>query len=73
MAFADCGADLAFPEAPRSEDEMRRLCREIPAPTMANMVEQRGTPLLSAPRLDAVGYKLAVYPLTLLSAAIRAG
>ncbi len=72
QAFADSGADLVFPEAPRSEDEMRRLCREIPAPTMANMVEQGDTPLLPAPRLEEIGYKLAVYPLTLLSAAIRA-
>ena len=72
QAFADCGADLVFPEAPRSEDEMRRLCREIPAPTMANMVEQGDTPLLPAPRLEEIGYKLVVYPLTLLSAAIRA-
>ncbi len=71
-AFADCGADLVFPEAPRSEDQMRRLCREIPAPTMANMVEQGDTPLLPAPRLEEIGYKLVVYPLTLLSAAIRA-
>ncbi len=71
-AFADLGADLVFVEAPLREDEMRRLCREIPAPMMANMVEGGDTPLMPPPRLEAVGYKLALYPLTLLSAAVRA-
>ncbi len=71
-AFADLGADLVFVEAPLSEDEMRRLCREIPAPTMANMVEGGDTPLMPPPGLEAVGYKLALYPLTLLSAAVQA-
>ncbi|MFQ5954149.1 MAG: oxaloacetate decarboxylase [Kiloniellales bacterium] len=71
-AFADLGADLVFVEAPLGEDEMRRLCREIPAPTMANMVEGGDTPVLPAPRLEEIGYKLALYPLTLLSTAVRA-
>ncbi len=72
QAFAGLGVDLVFFEAPRSEAEMERLCREVPAPTVANMVEQGDTPVLPADRLEAIGYKLAVYPLTLMSTAIRA-
>jgi 2-methylisocitrate lyase-like PEP mutase family enzyme len=71
-AFADLGADITFLEAPRSEAEMERLCREIPGPKMANMVEQGDSPTLSPPRLEALGYAIAAYPLSLLSVAIRA-
>ncbi len=71
-AFADLGADIVFFEAPTSEAEMERLCREIPAPTMANMVEGGDTPVLPPDRLEALGYRIAAYPLTLLSSAARA-
>ncbi len=71
-AFVDLGADITFFEAPHSEAEMERLCREIPGPKMANMVEQGDTPLLPPARLEALGYSIAAYPLTLLSSAIRA-
>jgi 2-methylisocitrate lyase-like PEP mutase family enzyme len=71
-AFADLGADLVFLEAPVDEAEMQRACREIPAPCMANMVEGGVTPVLPPARLQALGYKIAAYPLTLLSASVRA-
>jgi len=53
QAFRDLGADVTFLEAPRSEQEMERLCAEIPGPKMANMVEQGDTPVLPPPRLEA--------------------
>ena len=56
QAFADLGVDLIFFEAPQSEDEMVRLCREIPAPKVANMVEQGETPFLPPARLQEIGY-----------------
>jgi 2-methylisocitrate lyase-like PEP mutase family enzyme len=71
-AFAGLGADLVFVEAPRSEAEMERVCAAVPAPQMANMVEQGDTPVLPPARLEALGYRLAAYPLTLLSAAMKA-
>jgi len=39
---------------------------------MANLIEHGKTPLLPLPELEAMGYKIAVYPLTLLSVSIRA-
>jgi len=72
QAFEDLGADIVFFEAPRSEDEMERLCREIRCPKMANMVEGGDTPILPPDRLREIGYAIAAYPLTLLSAAMRA-
>ena len=71
-AFAEIGADITLLEAPLSEAEMRRYCNEVPGPKMVNLIEFGKTPLLSLARLEAIGYKIAVYPLALLSAAIKA-
>ena len=46
--------------------------REVPAPCMVNLVEDGDTPLLPHARLEAMGYRIAAYPLTLLSVAARA-
>ena len=71
-AFRELGADITFLEAPQSEDEMRRYCAEVEGPKMANLVEQGDTPLLPPAELEAIGYKLAAYPLTLQLAALQA-
>ena len=70
--FADAGADILFLEAPASEDEMQTFCRDLPGPKMANLVEGGDTPILPPERLEAIGYRIAAYPLTLLSSAIPA-
>jgi len=71
-AFSELGADILFVEAPTTVEEMKRVCDEVPGHQMANLVEGGDTPLLSAERLAEVGYKIAAYPLTLLSASMRA-
>jgi 2-methylisocitrate lyase-like PEP mutase family enzyme len=71
-AFAELGADLIFVEAPRDEAELARVGREIAAPLMANLVEDGDTPWLPPDRLAALGFKIAAYPLTLLSVSVRA-
>ncbi|MFQ5619262.1 MAG: oxaloacetate decarboxylase [Rhodospirillales bacterium] len=70
--FAEMGADITFLEAPRSEDEMRAYCEGVTGPKMANMVEQGDTPLLAPDRLGAIGYKIVLYPITLMLGGIRA-
>ena len=72
LAFRALGADITFLEAPVSEAEMRRYCEEVPGPKMANLIEGGKTPLLSPAQLDAIGYTIAVYPLTLLNVSIGA-
>jgi 2-methylisocitrate lyase-like PEP mutase family enzyme len=72
QAFADLGADLIFLEAPANESEMEQACRAVSVPSMANMVEGGDTPVLPPARLEALGYRIAAYPLTLLSSATRA-
>ena len=69
LAFAEVGADVIFCEAPRSREEMEQVCRRVPAPLLANVVEGGKTPLLSREELATLGYRLAIYPVTLLFAA----
>lgn len=71
-AFHDIGADITFLEAPVSEAEMERYCRLVPGWKMANLVEGGKTPVLAPDRLESMGYAIAVFPLSLLSASIRA-
>ncbi len=66
------GADIIFLEAPESEDEMRRFCRAMRTPCMANMVPGGKTPILPPDRLQEIGYKLGLYPVLLLSSASAA-
>jgi len=72
QAFADMGVDILFLEAPRDEHEMTAFCEQIPGPKLANMLEEGLTPLMPPTRLEAMGYKIAAYPLTLLNTAIFA-
>ncbi|MEE8264783.1 MAG: isocitrate lyase/PEP mutase family protein [Acidiferrobacterales bacterium] len=70
--FVEMGVDITFLEAPRDEDEMRAYCEGVPGPKMANMVEQGDTPVLPSERLAAIGYKIVIYPITLMLAGMRA-
>jgi 2-methylisocitrate lyase-like PEP mutase family enzyme len=71
-AFAELGADILFLEAPESEDEMREFCEGSPGHKMANLVEQGDTPLLPPEILQQMGFKIVLYPLTMIKAAITA-
>jgi 2-methylisocitrate lyase-like PEP mutase family enzyme len=48
-----------------------RLTKEAPGIHMANMVEGGETPIPSMAQLGALGYRFAIFPLTLMSAAMR--
>mgnify|MGYP006410244223 FL=1 len=62
------GADAVFVEAPRSLEEMKRIGKEINAPLVANMIEGGATPLSSAETLNKMGFKIILYPLSVLYA-----
>jgi 2-methylisocitrate lyase-like PEP mutase family enzyme len=66
------GADIIFLEAPETEDEMRGFCEAMTKPCMANMVPGGKTPLLPPKGLQDAGYKLALYPVALITSAIAA-
>ncbi|MDB5838155.1 MAG: dml 2 [Herminiimonas sp.] len=71
-AYARAGADILFVESPESEDEMRRIGGAFDLPLVANMVERGRTPVLSRAELESIGYKLAIFPVTSLLAAVQA-
>lgn len=65
------GADGFFVEAPEDRAQMARICKEAPAPRVANMIEGGKTPLLPRAELADMGYSLILYPLTALYSAAR--
>ncbi len=62
------GADAIFVEAPESFEEMKKIGKEINAPLVANMIEGGATPLNSAKALNSLGFKIILYPLSVLYA-----
>ncbi|MFM8757122.1 MAG: oxaloacetate decarboxylase [Limnohabitans sp.] len=71
-AYAKAGADIRCVESPESDEEMRRIGRSFDVPLLANMVERGRTPVLSREALESIGYKLAIFPVTALLAAVQA-
>ncbi|WP_435018979.1 methylisocitrate lyase [Tundrisphaera sp. TA3] len=71
-AYLDAGADMIFPEAMESAEEFARFASAVPAPLIANMTEFGRGPLLSVDELGAMGYRIALFPLTAFRAAMKA-
>ena len=63
-AYLAAGADALFVEAPRTGDELAAVARALGgrAPLMANMVEGGATPIRSATDLEALGFRLVIFP-----------
>jgi 2-methylisocitrate lyase-like PEP mutase family enzyme len=72
QVFAELGAEMIFVEEPLSREEMRTICTEVPGAKVANMLEGGQTPILPPAELEALGFKVAAYPLATLSAAMQA-
>jgi 2-methylisocitrate lyase-like PEP mutase family enzyme len=72
QAFREVGCDITFLEAPQSIEQMREYCSQVSGPKLANMLEYGTTPILPPAELKSIGYTIAAYPLTLLSASIKA-
>jgi methylisocitrate lyase len=62
------GADAIFVEAPETLEEMKKIGKEINGPLVANMIEGGATPLNSAETLNEFGFKIILYPLSVLYA-----
>lgn len=73
-AYAAAGADVLFVEAPKTEEQMKRITEDLKnVPLLINLVERGGdTPCLPANQLEAMGYKIAIYPVTAWVSAIKA-
>ncbi len=73
--YAEAGAEMVFPDALLSEEELARFARSVPSPKMVNMggyAASRTTPKLPVGTVERLGFKLVIYPLAMLRAGVRA-
>jgi 2-methylisocitrate lyase-like PEP mutase family enzyme len=70
--FADQGADIIFLGTPCSDADLERFCAQVPTVKMVTMVEHGDAANSALDRLQAMGVKLAVDPLTPMTAAAGA-
>jgi 2,3-dimethylmalate lyase len=72
-AYLGAGADILFIEAPQSIEELEIIGRTFPGvPLVANMVENGKTPNLHINELEQLGFKIVVYPVSMLFTATLA-
>jgi len=71
--YAAAGADAVFPEALESAEEFAAFAKALaPTPLLANMTEFGRSPLLDFADLAAMGYRMVLYPVSALRAALLA-
>ena len=71
-AYLEAGADVGFVEAPQTVEELRIVGRSVNGPNLVNVFEGGKTPMQSAAELEAMGFRLGIYPSQTHRAAIRA-
>jgi 2-methylisocitrate lyase-like PEP mutase family enzyme len=71
-AYLEAGADVGFVEAPQNAEELRQVARQVAGPALVNVFEGGKTPMLPAHELEAMGFRLGIYPSQTHRAAIRA-
>ena len=71
-AYIEAGADMAFVEAPTTEEEIAQIAARLPGWKLINMFHGGKTPLLPIPRLKELGYQVIIIPSDTQRAAIKA-
>ena len=72
-AYREAGADVIFIEAPRSIAELKAIAQAFPdVPLLFNWAESGKTPLLPLDEIRSLGFKLVLFPVSLLTAATYA-
>ena len=66
LFYKKIGADVIFIEAPKTIQEMQKIGNSINAPLVANMIEGGATPIISKSKLHRMGFKIILYPLSVL-------
>jgi 2-methylisocitrate lyase-like PEP mutase family enzyme len=61
-AYVQAGADVAFVDAPRTREQIAEIAERVDGLSMANMTETGRTPAMTVDELDALGYRLVIYP-----------
>ncbi len=68
--YRQAGADVIFPEGLESEAEFAEFAKGSPGLLLANMTEFGRTPDIPTPRYAELGYRLVIYPLSMLRLAM---
>ena len=63
-AYEDAGADVIFPEAMKDEKEFELVRKNSKVSLLANMTEFGKSKILSAKKLESLGYQIVIYPVT---------
>ena len=63
-AYEDAGADIIFPEAMRDEKEFEQIRKNSKVSLLANMTEFGKSKILTANKLENLGYNIVIYPVT---------
>lgn len=72
-AYREAGADVIFIEAPRTKQELETIVSTFSdVPLLFNWADSGKTPPLSLEEIHALGFKLVIFPVSLLFAATRA-
>src|SRR5438552_10479463 len=71
-AYLEAGADVGFVEAPQDVEELRIVGQNVKGPALVNVFEGGKTPMVPAGELEAMGFRLGIYPSQTHRAAIRA-
>ncbi len=71
-AYLEAGADVGFVEAPQNVEELRIVGQQVLGPALVNVFEGGKTPMVRASELEAMGFRLGIYPSQTHRAAIRA-
>lgn len=61
-AYAEAGADVAMIDAPRTVEELELIATRVQIPSLANMSETGRTPPVDAAGLQAMGYRIVIFP-----------
>jgi len=72
-SYADAGADMLFADGPSTLEHLAAIPRALPRPAVANMVEGGKTPLVPAAELERLGYRLVIFPNSLVRLLAHAG
>ena len=70
-AYVGAGADVLFLEALQTREQALDVTRRFDVPLLYNFVETGKSPLLSVSELEELGFKLVIFPISAMLAALR--
>ena len=70
-AYVEAGADVLFLEALQTREQAIDVTGRFDVPVLYNYVETGKSPLLPVSELEALGFKLVIFPISAMLAALR--